>query len=202
MVCVPLSHAGRVAGVLTVYDPRPNAFLKKDVVALDLLSGAIGAHMAQAKSAQQQHDALTGLPNRPAFDRRLAQELARVTRHGGQFTLSRFDLGWLTQTQESDGPAAADVLLQAVAGHLGQLRGEDSAYRLGGNEFALLLIEASEGGAEAVLERVSKAIKQDPGGHRVRLAWGVATFQTGDDAISIVARAELALYDAKRALAA
>jgi diguanylate cyclase (GGDEF)-like protein len=202
MVCVPLRHAGRVTGVLTVHDPRPNAFLKKDVATLDLLSGAIGAYMTQATNAHKQHDVLTGLPNRQVFEHRLAQELARVTRHGGNFTLGRLDLDWGTPVDDEHGRAAADRLLRAVAGHLDQLRDEDSAYRLGPNEFAVVLIEASDDAAEAVLERIAKAIKQGPGGHRLRLAWGAAIFQTGDDAVSLVARAELALYDAKRALAA
>jgi GAF domain-containing protein len=48
IVCVPLSHDGRVIGVLKVYDPRPNAFDCDDVITLDLLSGVIAAQLAHA----------------------------------------------------------------------------------------------------------------------------------------------------------
>jgi GAF domain-containing protein len=47
IVCVPLNHGGRVIGVLTVYDPRANAFDCADVTTLDLLCGVIAAHMAR-----------------------------------------------------------------------------------------------------------------------------------------------------------
>jgi diguanylate cyclase (GGDEF)-like protein len=207
MVCVPLAHADRVVGVLKVYDPRASAFSDEDVATLDLLSGVIAAHMAHASDFQEhchdsRHDALTGLPNRRAFDERLATEIARVNRHGGLLTLCLLDLDRFKQVNDTRGHAAGDDVLRGVAGNLGQLRGEDSAYRLGGDEFALMLIEAAGLGAQRVTERIGHAIRADRACDGVGASWGVAHFRPGDDAAAMLARADAALYAAKRELAA
>jgi len=203
MVCVPLIHAGRVTGVLKVYDRRPNAFSQSDVGTLDLLSGVIGAHMAHATDFQEhhhdsRHDALTGLPNRRAFDERLDSELARVRRHGGEFAVCLLDLDRFKQVNDTDGHAAGDAVLRAVAKYLSQMRGEDAAYRVGGDEFALTLVEASADGGATVIERITTAIRQDPDCRGVSASCGVAAFEIHDDAASLVSRADVALYDVKR----
>jgi diguanylate cyclase (GGDEF)-like protein len=205
MVCVPLQHAERAVGVLKVYDARPFAFSEEDVATLDLLSGVIGAHMAHATDFEafrhaSRHDALTGLLNRRSFDERLDAELHRVSRHGGQLALTLLDLDRFKQINDTGGHAAGDAVLRAVAANLGQLRAEDAAYRLGGDEFALVLIETSATGARVVIDRISTNISLDPGCRGVGLSWGVATSRTSDDAASILARADAALYDAKRPL--
>lgn len=184
MVCVPLIHAGRAAGVLKVYDPRPGAFSDEDVATLDLLSGVIAAHMAHAADFQQhhyasRHDALTGLPNRRVFEERLAGELARTRRHGGQLSVCLVDLDRFKQINDTYGHGAGDEVLRAVAGHLSRIRNEDDAYRLGGDEFALVLVGADREGADTVIRRIAIRIERD-----------------------LVARADATLYVMKRALAA
>jgi diguanylate cyclase len=204
MVCAPLSHEGRVVGVLEVYDARANLFSQEDVATLDLLSGVIAAHMAHATDLQEhhldsRHDPLTGLPNRRAFDERLEEELARASRHGAQFTVCLLDLDGFEQLNDYDGRSARDAVLWTVAANFSQLRGEDAAYRLGEDEFALVLVETYANGAEGVAERITAAIRQDPACRGVGVSWGVATYQFRDTAASIVARADKALYEAKQA---
>ena len=206
MVCVPLSHCGRVVGVLKVYDPAPGAFDVSDVETLELLSGVIAAHMThaadfQGREHESMHDVLTGLPNRRAFDERLAEEVARVTRHGGDLALCLLDLDKFKQvndTEDTEGHPAGDAVLRAVADKLSLVRREDTAYRLGGDEFALILAEASDYGALAVAARIQKAIEEDVRCGGVSASFGIAMFQPGDDALAIMARADIALYDAKR----
>ncbi|MBV9311493.1 MAG: GGDEF domain-containing protein [Solirubrobacterales bacterium] len=202
MVCVPLTHDAQVIGVLKVYDPRPNAFASEDVATLSLLSGVIAAHMAHASDFQQQfhgsrHDPLTGLPNRRALNERLAAELARVRRQGGNLTLCLLDLDRFKQVNDTLGHPAGDAVLRAVAAHL-LLRAEDGAYRLGGDEFAVVLIEASSEQAEVVADRIAANIAGDPECHEVGASWGMAEFQPGDDLTSLMARADSRLYDSKR----
>jgi diguanylate cyclase (GGDEF)-like protein len=178
-----------------------------DEATLALLSEVIAAHMASRGDDQPvhvdgRHDRLTGLRNRRAFDERIDSELARARRHGGQFALCFVDLNAFWEINQRDGCASGDAVLRAVAGHLSGVRGEDAAYRLGSDEFALVLVEASSYGAEAAIERVTAAIAGDPACRSISLAWGVATFQRGDDAASVLARADASLYRAKAAAGA
>jgi diguanylate cyclase (GGDEF)-like protein len=206
MVCVPLNHHGRVIGVLKVYDPRPNVFDCDDVMTLDLLSGVIAAHMAHASDYREQfdgsrRDALTGLPNRRALDERLVLETARVRRHGAKLTLCLLDLDRFKEVNDVHGHPAGDAVLRAVARNLA-LRAEDGAYRLGGDEFALVLVEAGAEGAVAVIDRIARAIEDDPGTRGVGLSWGLATLTSEDDGAAaqpatMMARADAALYAAK-----
>jgi diguanylate cyclase (GGDEF)-like protein len=203
MVCVPLSHSGQVVGALKVYDPAPAAFDAGDVETLELLSGVIAAHMAgsadfEAREHESMHDVLTGLANRRAFDERLAEEVARVTRHGGELALCLLDLDKFKQVNDTEGHPAGDAVLRAVADKLSLVRREDTAYRLGGDEFALILAEASDYGALAVAARIQKAIEEDGRCRGVSASFGIAMFQPGDDTLALMARADIALYDAKR----
>lgn len=86
------------------------------------------------------NDPLTGLPNRRAFDDDLAREVSRARRHRHPLSLAITDIDGLKQVNDRDGHAAGDELLRRVAGLLRTaLRREDVAYRIGGDEFALLL---------------------------------------------------------------
>jgi diguanylate cyclase (GGDEF)-like protein len=201
MVCVPLSHDGVVVGVLKVYDTRPHAFDAADLDTLSLLSGVIAAHMAHASEYQDRqhasnHDALTGLPNRRHFDERLAAEASRVRRHGGELALCLLDLDRFKDVNDKLGHAAGDDVLCAVARHLIDLRGEDAAYRIGGDEFALILVGAEEAGAREVARRLALTIEADPACGGVAISWGVTMVTPGDPAASL-ARADAAIYPTK-----
>jgi diguanylate cyclase (GGDEF)-like protein len=173
-----------------------------DAATLELLSRVIAAHQAGAGDTRgldgdSRHDRLTGLRNRRAFDERIDSELARARRHGGQFALCLLDLNALREVNGREGREGGDAVLRAVAGHLSQVRGEDAAYRLGSDEFALVLVEASSFGAEAAIDRVTAMMVEDRSCRSVGCSWGVATFQRGDDAASMLARADAALYRTK-----
>jgi diguanylate cyclase (GGDEF)-like protein len=202
IVCVPLSDGGRIVGVLKVYDPRLRAFDEADLRTLDLLSRVIAAHMTRASGRQERqrassHDALTGLRNRHGFGDRLATEAARVRRHGDDFTLCVLDLDGFRQVNDTLGHAAGDDVLRAFACHLAEVRGEDAAFRLSGDEFALMLVGAASEDAKAVAERIDAAAHEDPACRGVTLSWGIATL-TDNDPVSMISRAEAALDDAKR----
>jgi diguanylate cyclase (GGDEF)-like protein len=205
MLCVPLDHAGEVVGVLKVYDPRARAFGAADAETLDLLSGLIAAHMAHAvdfevRRHESRHDALTGLLNRRAFDERLEAEMARARRHGGRLVVCLVDLDRFKAVNDAYGHAAGDDVLRAVAGHLECVREEDAVFRLGGDEFALLLVEPQGDGAAVVADRISASIENDPACGGVGASWGVGIFEAGDDAASLIGRADTMLYAAKRLL--
>jgi diguanylate cyclase (GGDEF)-like protein len=194
-----------VVGVLKVYDERAHAFDAADVETLSLLSGVIAAHMAHAGEFENHqhasaHDPLTGLPNRRSFDERLAAAASRIRRQGGNVALCLLDLDRFKRINDTHGHAAGDDVLRSVAGHLAGLRGEDVAYRVGGDEFALLLDGATENGARQVANRLALAIRADPACDGVGVSWGLA--MVGADPADTAAQADAALYGAKRGMAA
>jgi diguanylate cyclase len=201
MVCVPLVYESAVVGVLKAYDPRPDAFAEGDVVALKLLSGVIASHMAHANDYQEQrhasiHDALTGLANRRAFDRRIAAEGARARRYGDTSAICSLDLDGFKQINDTLGHAAGDEVLRAVARHFDVLRGEDEAFRVGGDEFAMVLVGATVEGAELVARRIEAAIAEDPACCGVTISCGTAVLDAADP-LAAVEHADAELYSAK-----
>jgi len=149
----PLVHDGKPIGTLTVYADQPQAFTAADSETVTLLAGAVAAHLAHA-SAQptRQHvwdDALTGLGNRHAYERRIAHESARRGRDDGLLTLVLVDL---------DG-AQGDGVRRTVAAVLQRwTRSIDGVYRIGEDQFALILPGADAQSARALTERIAERL--------------------------------------------
>ncbi|HEY4410192.1 MAG TPA: GGDEF domain-containing protein [Acidimicrobiia bacterium] len=114
-------------------------------------------------------DSLTGVMNRRSFEVDVTRELGRVARHGGRFSLVMLDLDGLKAVNDSLGHNAGDARLQALGTALRSMtRREDTAYRIGGDEFAVLLPGASPDQARRVMARVADAARP------ARFSWGVA----------------------------
>jgi len=104
-------------------------------------------------------DALTGLGNRRAFERDLQNELDRTRRSGEPFGLLMIDLDGLKQVNDHEGHDRGDALLATFARTLTQsLRGEDRVYRLGGDEYAAILVRAGMEAQETLEMRVRRAV--------------------------------------------
>jgi diguanylate cyclase (GGDEF)-like protein len=146
------------------------------------------------------HDPLTGVPNRRAFDQRLRDEILTSRRHKRQFSLGLFDIDKFKTFNDTYGHPAGDEILREIGHILSQtLRPNDFAGRYGGEEFVFILPETSESEAVSAAERLRKVIA----GHNWQIApvtasFGLATW-TGEDAQTLLAGADLALYGAKRA---
>jgi diguanylate cyclase (GGDEF)-like protein len=148
------------------------------------------------------HDPLTRLLNRRAFLARLSDEVARTERYGRPFALVLCDLDGFKSVNDQLGHSAGDEALQLFAAILAAaLRRPDDAFRIGGDEFALLLGEATSADAREVLERVREQLEQST--HErlagVRASFGAAAYPAdAGDAKSLFRLADQALYDAKR----
>jgi diguanylate cyclase (GGDEF)-like protein/PAS domain S-box-containing protein len=153
-----------------------------------------------------ERDALTGLYNRHRFQQELARTMQESSRHQLRCAVMFFDLDEFKTINDSYGHRAGDALLIRVAGEIGALvRREEVLARLGGDEFAILLPAVQGNEAEVLADRVVHAIGQIPfrfEGHKLRLttSLGIAYYPVhAADADELVARADLAMYQAKDA---
>ncbi len=141
-------------------------------------------------------DALTGVMNRRSFEADLAREFGRITRHGGRFSVVMADLDGLKTINDTLGHTTGDAHLQMLGEALRtSTRREDTAYRVGGDEFAVLLPGASRIQAQRVMHRVVESAGP------ARFSWGVASCPSdGTTAENLIACADARLYR-RRALA-
>ena len=199
---VPLMEGDRCIGVIWVDDPRDRLLpTRARLQALRLFANQAVAAVHVAKQAarlrhEATHDALTGLPNRRAFRARLEREIDGRT----GFALLLCDMDNLKTVNDTRGHDAGDKALQRLADALrNQLRRTDEAYRIGGDEFAIVLPKASRLDAERVMRRLREGLADSvDGSQTIEASFGIALREPGDDPEHVVARADGALYQAKR----
>jgi diguanylate cyclase (GGDEF)-like protein len=202
MVCVPLEHRREVVGVLKVYSGVPNNFDDADVEALELLTDLIAAHIAHATDFEiaahdSRHDVLTGLPNRRAFQERLAVEISRAQRYDHALSLCLIDLDGFKQLNDRYGHMAGDEVLRGVARLIDESRVADDAFRIGGDEFAILMPQTEPDKARLAAGRLADRIAAAGlGGEcHVGASFGVS-LGLGDPEL-VVAAADMELLAAK-----
>ncbi|GGA83668.1 GGDEF domain-containing protein [Arenimonas soli] len=147
-------------------------------------------------------DALTGVANRRCMEVELAEALKGHHARGESATLAVLDLDHFKQVNDDYGHDAGDRVLMAFTERVQAcIRKRDRLYRLGGEEFVLLLPDTDHSGARAALEKVRDAVQSQPlaEGLRVTTSIGAATLEAEDDWPRWLARADSALYRAKDA---
>ncbi len=158
-------------------------------------------------SFQTDHDPLTGLHNRRSFDRTLDHETQRAMRSGTALSLAMVDIDDFKKVNDTYGHPCGDQALVGLAGVLvSGLRRYDSASRLGGEEFAVLLPGAGVLKAESIMQRIVVAVRElriDCPGHEAfgfTCSVGLASFKAATRASEppdLLAVADKALYEAK-----
>jgi diguanylate cyclase len=146
-------------------------------------------------------DQLTGLYNRRSGEQRLAQEISRAQRYGRPLTLLMVDVDGLKLINDNHGHAAGDTLLKGFADRLQRaIRGSDLAVRLGGDEFMAILPECRSEEVRHVLGRL-EGLEFDFAGNKIRLQFsrGWTDYKAGETAQEFLQRADVALYESKRA---
>ena len=184
------------------------------------LNGKLADQLADAKSevmelrealesirTESQIDPVTTLVNRMFFDTALADSLRHAQRTGDSLSLLMTDIDHFKKFNDTFGHLTGDQVLRLVAVSIKQnVKGLDTAARFGGEEFAIILPGCDLQGASQVAEQVRKAVqarelvKRSTGENlgRVTISIGVATFRPDDTPITLVERADNALYAAKR----
>lgn len=174
-----------------------------------LLTMAFAVMMFREKQVEladlAEKDPLTGMNNRLSLDAISDRYMQRAERHGMPLSIMLFDLDHFKRVNDEFGHQVGDRVLSEIARRINRIiRGDDVAFRFGGEEFLALLPGASLEQAERVAERLRTAIGEQPvkiGTHRLGLtaSFGVVQYQPGkeswDDCIK---RADEALYRAKR----
>jgi diguanylate cyclase (GGDEF)-like protein len=151
------------------------------------------------RSSEARSDALTGLPNQRSFGEHLDTTLRTARSSGGQVALVLFDLDDFKQINDTKGHPEGDRVLRAVARVvLRHVRLGEEAFRIGGEEFAIVIAGGLEDGLR-VAERVRSSIAgQQREGGLPTLSAGVAAFPgQANSRDELVHRSDLALYAAK-----
>jgi diguanylate cyclase (GGDEF)-like protein len=153
---------------------------------------------------QATRDPLTGLGNRAMFERELAATMAQADESDTSFAVIYVDVNRFKQVNDSHGHDAGDVMLIVIAARLRMaLRPGDMAFRLGGDEFGLLMVDTGAEVAADAMERVRveiSCLRLGEAPHALlRASFGVTDLRPDDRELDdLVARADAALYAAKR----
>jgi diguanylate cyclase (GGDEF)-like protein/PAS domain S-box-containing protein len=205
----PIVVSGEVRGFMEFFarDPRSP---DRELLAI---ARAIGSQVGQflgRKEAETHlefyatHDALTGLPNRSFFSERLRQALAQATRHRRRVAVLFIDLDGFKVVNDTLGHDAGDHLLREIGGRLrDSLREGDTVGRQGGDEFVVLIEDASsdeavEDVARKILETVAQPAVLAGRAHALTASIGISVFpEHGLDAQTLLRNADTAMYRSK-----
>ena len=160
------------------------------------------AHLEEQKQKALQ-DALTGLPNRAAWEERLGLEVARWQRYGGDLQLAVIDVDFFKKINDSYGHLAGDKVLRIIAQEVAKrLRKTDFVARFGGEEFVVLLPATDLEAGFKVLDDLRRGIEACPFHFKgapltITVSCGISAFSGKDSASQVFERADQALYAAK-----
>ncbi|HEY2478486.1 MAG TPA: sensor domain-containing diguanylate cyclase [Solirubrobacterales bacterium] len=200
LLCAPLVHHEQELGTLTAFSIRPYAFDQKDSEAIGLLGRSLSAHLHHAAgftvaSHLSLHDHLTGLQNRRAYEMRLKTETTKAKQHGRELSLCLLDLDSFKQVNDRFGHVAGDEVLRVVARGFDSRRLSDDAFRIGGDEFAVIFPDCGTAGARTAIRRMVDEL--DLGSLTARgisfgVSFGIAAGETDPKALHAAADQQLA----------
>ena len=163
-----------------------------------------GLHKSlQEEQSLRMIDALTGIPNRAAYDDRIRHEFMRWQRENAPVSVLAWDIDRFKEINDAYGHSAGDKVLRVIAQHLAHhVRGTDFVARYGGEEFVMILIGTDATQASQTADKIRAGI-ETMGFHfhnkpvAVTASCGITTFRGDDTPETIFDRADQALYRAK-----
>ena len=187
----------------TPIDLRQHDEIGRLATAFDQMRTGIAEREEQIR-VQATHDALTGLPNRVLFLDRLQHAIENAKRSGDLVAIIMMDLDRFKDVNDTLGHHFGDELLHEIGRRLSQtLRGSDTVARLGGDEFAVTFIAGGASRAEETAQRIRSALKSPfvlaGVSIEVDASMGIALYPLhAPDAETLMKRADVAMYDAKK----
>ena len=212
-IAVPLMSSGAVVGVLDLFGSASGeGFDERDLATIRTFASQATVAVNNVllhEEAQRLSitDALTGLWNYRYFTLTIGKEIERATRFERPLSLLMLDLDHFKTVNDTFGHPRGDAVLIELAKRIkSQVRDVDTVARYGGEEVVIILPETDDGGAVQAAERIRSIVggsafgSADEAPITVTVSIGVAVFpQHGASATTLLARADEALYDAKRA---
>ncbi len=150
-------------------------------------------------------DPLTGLPNRLRFEERIDEALAHLGRHPSAMAVMFIDIDGFKAVNDSRGHAAGDEVLREVGHRLaGLMRPDDTAARVAGDEFLVLVVDPGSTAAAArlaqqIIDALAKSFELTQGGDvRLSCSVGIAMFPEHGPTSRLIAHADAAAFAVKR----
>lgn len=207
LVVVPIVANDHFYGIMNVsVTERPERLVKTPAL-LDALAGVVAqaataldnARLIETMAHQARHDNLTGLLGHQAFHEAVVDGVsAGAAQH---FTLAMIDIDDFKQINDECGHPVGDEALRLVAQALNSaVRDDDRVFRVGGEEFAVLLPGLTAEDAAPAAERLRRAVAEIGFSMPLRVSIGLASYPAGaGDRDALIGQADAALYAAKRA---
>ncbi|WP_455209263.1 GGDEF domain-containing protein [Kaarinaea lacus] len=188
---------------------RNNKFTEDEIEQLESLICALHYPLRNAllysEAVHAAHkDPLTGVGNRAAMTTTLHRELEKAFRHNRSLGVIMMDVDHFKKINDRYGHSIGDFVLQSLVKCAEKsVRISDMMFRYGGEEFVIVLPETDESGVLRLAKRIRRRVEKLETriqGHRIDItvSLGIATLQESDDEKSFIARADEALYKAKR----
>ena len=201
----PIMLDGRLWGLVSVAWTDASARDPEVLTRLALFADLVGLAVTGSEAREQlsmvaSTDHLTGLANQRTFSDRLEDEVHRARRHHRPLSLVLIDLDHFKLVNDTHGHDAGNRVLAELANRLSGLRrGGEIIARVGGEEFAWILPEATADEALAAAERVRLAVAATPfaGIGRLTTSAGICALSDAASARELFRHADLALYWAK-----
>jgi len=206
ILAIPLLAAGKVVGVLSAASAETSAFTEEHETLGRLLANCAVPAIDKARLERlAMTDYQTMAYSARYLAPRLTEEMERSERQSTPLSILLFDLDHFKRVNDAHGHAVGDRVLRAFCDRVREaVRQPDVLVRRGGEEFILIMPGADAAGAVAVAERVRERVARAPiegGGIHVRqtASIGVATWDRNETPEELERRADLAMYEAKRA---
>ena len=205
VMAVPLLSGRSCIGVLSVSRKAGKPYRDLDLDLLNLVSDLSVPYLEIARLKRlNESDHLTLLHNRRHLEDRLPVEIQRSRRSGRPLVVAMIDIDRFKRVNDTHGHDVGDEVLCEVADRLRRVsRSSDVVSRWGGEEFLCIFPDTNMRQGRLVAERVRKAVADTPfstsaGPLQLTVSLGIYRLSAGDDAHSLVQRADQALYTGKR----
>jgi len=213
LICTPIITNDEVRGIVHLDSLIENAFSQQDLEFVEFLAKEVSVAVERSflyalVQDAATRDALTGCYNRRKFDLDIVAEIARATDRSRELSLLMMDVDWFKSYNDFHGHQKGDVLLRKLGDILkSKVRASDSAYRYGGEEFAVLLPDSAKDRALSTATRLLRTVQREhfegeeesQPNKQITISIGVATFPSdATNRDGLIEAADSALYWAKQ----
>jgi diguanylate cyclase (GGDEF)-like protein len=200
-----LRTKGVLLGAMTVATRLPRTFESSDLEFVAAVADQIAVALDRARehTREARTDYLTGLANRPEFERAIDRAVAAAQRHKRRLALMMLDLDNLKEINDTMGHHVGDEAIRVLAQELQRaVRATDTCGRLGGDEFGVAMPDADEHDAREVGTRVRQSLEDLNRSNKVPVpvafSLGITAWRPGMDWQAMYQVADKALYVDKR----